>query len=203
MEDEQSESIKNFELRASKQMVELHGSNQHPNCSMPARSRPRNSSSNVSDDSMHGKIEKIKCPSFRLRALNSPQVMNDRLYEHFNEHLKQESSESNISAQVDEDKELKGQLEEINMLQNDRIKGRLKARKREINEIRRLLKKSKSLMEGCEYSLNLTANLINDLVDFARTEQFCFNITKHFFDLVETIQNSFNVLRFESKRKNV
>ena len=29
-------------------------------------------------------------------------------------------------------------------------------------------------MEGCEYSLNLTANLINDLVDFAKTEKFCF-----------------------------
>jgi signal transduction histidine kinase len=58
-------------------------------------------------------------------------------------------------------------------------------------------------MEGCEYSSNLTANLINDLLDFAKTERLCFKISKEWFNLGETIENAFNVLRFESKRKGI
>ena len=58
-------------------------------------------------------------------------------------------------------------------------------------------------MEGCEYSSNLTANLINDLLDFAKTEKFSFKITKEWFNLGDTIMNAFSVLRFESKRKGI
>jgi signal transduction histidine kinase len=58
-------------------------------------------------------------------------------------------------------------------------------------------------MEGCEYSSNLMANLINDLLDFAKSEKFSFTISKEWFNLSETIQNAFNVLRFESKRKGI
>lgn len=58
-------------------------------------------------------------------------------------------------------------------------------------------------MRGCEYSSNLTANLINDLLDFAKIEKFCFTIVKEWFNLGETIHNAFDVLRFEAKRKNI
>ena len=86
---------------------------------------------------------------------------------------------------------------------NIKVKDRLKRRKRELNQIRKHLSQAIELMEGCEYSTNLTANLINDLLDFAKTEKFCFKITKEWFNLAETIRNAFNVLRFESKRKNI
>ena len=79
----------------------------------------------------------------------------------------------------------------------------MKKRKRELNLIRKCLSKAKELLEGCEYSSNLTANLINDLLDFAKTEKFCFKISKEWFNLGETINNAFNVLKFESKRKGI
>ena len=58
-------------------------------------------------------------------------------------------------------------------------------------------------MEGCEYSSNLIANLINDLLDFAKMEKFCFTIVKEWFNLGDTIKNAFNVLRFEAQRKGI
>jgi len=59
------------------------------------------------------------------------------------------------------------------------------------------------LIEGCDYSSNLSANLINDLLDFAKMQQLSFTITKGWFDIVKTVQNAYHVLRFEQKRKNI
>ena len=90
------------------------------------------------------------------------------------------------------------------IIQNPRfIKNRMKLRKRDLNKIRKCLHQAKERMEGCEYSSNLTANLINDLLDFAKTQKFCFTIVKEWFNLGDTIKNAFNVLRFEGKRKNI
>ena len=59
------------------------------------------------------------------------------------------------------------------------------------------------LIEGCEYSSNMSANLINDLLDFAKMQQLSFTITKGWFNIVKTVENAFHVLRFEQKRKNI
>lgn len=83
------------------------------------------------------------------------------------------------------------------------IKERMKQRKRELNKIRKSLNLAQERMEGCEYSSNLIANLINDLLDFAKMEKFCFTIVKEWFNLGDTIKNAFNVLRFEAQRKGI
>lgn len=59
------------------------------------------------------------------------------------------------------------------------------------------------LIEGCEYSSNISANLINDLLDFAKMQQLSFTISKGWFNIVKTVENAFHVLRFEQKRKNI
>jgi signal transduction histidine kinase len=84
-----------------------------------------------------------------------------------------------------------------------KIKERIQKRKIELNQIKQCLNQAIEFMEGCEYSSNLTANLINDLLDFANTEKLCSKISKEWFNLGETIENAFNVLRFESKRKGI
>jgi signal transduction histidine kinase len=84
-----------------------------------------------------------------------------------------------------------------------KIKERISKRNRELNQIKQCLSQAIDFMEGCEYSSNLTANLINDLLDFANTEKLCFKISKEWFNLGETIENAFNVVRFESKRKGI
>jgi signal transduction histidine kinase len=84
-----------------------------------------------------------------------------------------------------------------------RAQPRIKGRRRELFKFKKMLEKALFLTKSCQQSSNLNANLINDLVDFAQTERFCFKISKQVFDLVETINNSLNVLAFETNRKKI
>lgn len=46
-------------------------------------------------------------------------------------------------------------------------------------------------------------NLINDLLDLAKSENLTFSLNKSYFNLTETIKNSFKTLEFLSLHKKV
>ena len=46
-------------------------------------------------------------------------------------------------------------------------------------------------------------NLINDLLDLAKQENLTFEFQKSYFNLVDTIENTFTTLEFLSKQKNI
>lgn len=49
------------------------------------------------------------------------------------------------------------------------------------------MKESLSNIEKCKYSSKMQINLINDMMDLAKTEQMKFQLNNQFFDLTETI----------------
>ena len=46
-------------------------------------------------------------------------------------------------------------------------------------------------------------NLINDMMDLAKTEQMKFELNQEFFDLTKTIHRAFDTLAYYGKQKNI
>jgi signal transduction histidine kinase len=53
------------------------------------------------------------------------------------------------------------------------------------------------------FSATMLNNLINDMMDLAKMESGTFIFHDDYFDLVEIIQNSFQVLRFLAEKKKI
>jgi signal transduction histidine kinase len=46
-------------------------------------------------------------------------------------------------------------------------------------------------------------NLINDMMDLAKTENMKFDLNNKLFDLIKTIERSFDIMAFLAKEKNI
>jgi signal transduction histidine kinase len=46
-------------------------------------------------------------------------------------------------------------------------------------------------------------NLINDMMDLAKTENMKFDLNNKLFDLIKTVERSFDILAFPAQEKNI
>ena len=47
------------------------------------------------------------------------------------------------------------------------------------------------VLEGCKYSSTMLLNLINDMMDLAKTEKMKFDLHDQFFDLEKAVERSY------------
>jgi signal transduction histidine kinase len=65
------------------------------------------------------------------------------------------------------------------------------------------LEKVEKFLKNAMFSATMLNNLINDMMDLAKMESGTFIFHDDYFDLVETIQNSFEVLRYLSEKNQI
>ena len=71
------------------------------------------------------------------------------------------------------------------------------------NKINELVAESKSMINGCKLNAMMLINLINDLLDLAKEEHLTFQLHKNYFNLLDTINGSFETLKFISESRNI
>ena len=59
------------------------------------------------------------------------------------------------------------------------------------------------MIQSCKHSSVMLLNLINDLLDLAKTEKKTFQLNKSFFNLNHTVKNTFTILDFLASQKKV
>ena len=63
--------------------------------------------------------------------------------------------------------------------------------------------KSINFIESCKYSSTMLLNLINDMMDLAKTEKMTFELNNEFFDLTKTVKLAFENLAYYGKQKSI
>mmetsp|Transcript_39157 Transcript_39157/g.59733 ORF Transcript_39157/g.59733 Transcript_39157/m.59733 type:complete len:88 (+) Transcript_39157:3553-3816(+) len=58
------------------------------------------------------------------------------------------------------------------------------------------IRKTEQILQHSIFSASMLNNLINDLLDLAKLEQNSFNFNEEYFNLVQTVENAFNQVRF-------
>ncbi len=58
-------------------------------------------------------------------------------------------------------------------------------------------------LENCKFSSVMLLNLINDMMDLAKSEKMKFELNSEFFDLTNTIQRAFENLSYFGQQKNI
>ena len=53
-----------------------------------------------------------------------------------------------------------------------------------------------SMLENCKYCSVMLLNLINDMMDLAKTEQMKFELNNEFFDVTKTVERAFDTLSY-------
>ena len=59
------------------------------------------------------------------------------------------------------------------------------------------------VLEKQTYSTHIIENLINDLLDLAKIQNNKFNLNQCFFNLTDTINQTFEILKFLAHEKNI
>ena len=59
------------------------------------------------------------------------------------------------------------------------------------------------MFQQCKHSSTMLLNLINDLLDLAKQERLSFQLEKSYFNLIDTIRNSFDTLNYLANLKKV
>ena len=59
------------------------------------------------------------------------------------------------------------------------------------------------LIQGCRHNSTMLLNLINDLLDLAKSENLTFRLNKQYFNLGDSIKEAFETLRFISEPRNI
>jgi signal transduction histidine kinase len=65
-----------------------------------------------------------------------------------------------------------------------------------MNEFKEYLDLSISSLENCKYCSVMLLNLINDMMDLAKSEKMKFQLNYEFFDLTSTIERAFGTLSY-------
>jgi hypothetical protein len=58
-------------------------------------------------------------------------------------------------------------------------------------------------LKNCKYCSVMLLNLINDMMDLAKTEKMKFELNYEFFDLTKTIERAFESLSYFGDQKNI
>jgi len=66
-----------------------------------------------------------------------------------------------------------------------------------------LLVKADDILNHSRFSASIVTNLINDLLDLAKFEAKSFSFNLDYFNLVETIEEAFNQIRFMANKKDI
>ena len=75
----------------------------------------------------------------------------------------------------------------------------LKENKKKVRKIKGQIRETNDLLQSCRHSSAMLMNLINDLLDLAKQENLTFEFQKSYFNLVDTVKNTFTTLEFLSK----
>jgi signal transduction histidine kinase len=59
------------------------------------------------------------------------------------------------------------------------------------------------MFEKCRFSSKMLLNLINDMMDLAKSEKMKFELNNQLFDLQKTVQRSFETMSYLAFEKNV
>jgi signal transduction histidine kinase len=76
-----------------------------------------------------------------------------------------------------------------------KLHDKMKSKKQKIKD---LLDESKKMISGCKMNSTMLINLVNDLLDLAKKENLTFQLHKGYFNLIRSIQQSFETLKFIS-----
>jgi hypothetical protein len=68
--------------------------------------------------------------------------------------------------------------------------------KGQIIKIREKLEESIQMQKNCKYSSKMLINLINDMMDLAKSEKMKFDLNNSFFDLEKLVERSFDCLGY-------
>jgi hypothetical protein len=68
--------------------------------------------------------------------------------------------------------------------------------KGQIIKIRERLEESIRMQNNCKYNSKMLINLINDMMDLAKSEKMKFDLNNSFFDLEKLVERSFDCLGY-------
>ena len=78
-----------------------------------------------------------------------------------------------------------------------------KDNKQKVTKIKGRIRETNDILQSCRHSSTMLMNLINDLLDLAKQESLTFEFHKSYFNLIDTVKNTFTTLEFLSKQKNI
>jgi len=59
------------------------------------------------------------------------------------------------------------------------------------------------MLSGCKLNSDMLITLVDDLLDLAKEEQLTFQLNKGYFNMVDSINKSFDTLKFISQSRNL
>ena len=68
-------------------------------------------------------------------------------------------------------------------------------------KIRESLEESIRMQKNCKYNSKMLINLINDMMDLAKSEKMKFDLNNSFFDLENLVERSFDCLGYLAESK--
>ena len=85
----------------------------------------------------------------------------------------------------------------------DDLRKEIRYLKEKIKESKSILYESIKMFENCRYCSKLLLNLINDMMDLAKSEKMKFELNNQLFDLENTVQRSFENMTYMAFEKNI